>query len=59
MPTVSIVSDLTFSSIIELVYLKGVSVKGLELISLLWVVISILIKVLLYFWFVLIWVIEL
>lgn len=46
---VFIVLDFIFFSIIELVYLKGVSVKGLELIFLLWVVIFILIKVFLYF----------
>lgn len=43
----------------ELMYLKGVNIKDLELISLLWVVVSTLIKVLLYFWFVLILIIYL
>lgn len=47
MPTVS-TSDLTFSNVIELMYLKGVSIMDLELISLLWIIV-ILIKVLLCF----------
>ena len=43
MPTVS-TSDKTFSSVIELIYLKEANIKDLELISLLWVVVSTLIR---------------
>lgn len=57
MPTVS-TSDPTFSNVIALMYQKGVSVMGLELISLLWIIV-ILIKVLLCFCFVLIWMMDL
>lgn len=43
MPTAS-TSDITFSGVIELIYLKEVNIKDLELISLLWVVVCTLIR---------------